>query len=164
VTTLADRWARLDTVTRLLLGTAAVGTLAVLVLSLLDYDPAVVRVLLVVLVAGAVLVLVLETRTEPPEWEAGYRGASLPSGRDSRTAAYLRMVESNRTGRAGDPALRDRLAALTDQALLTRRGLEPDDPEARRYVGPRLRAVLDGPARPLSARELDACLDDLEAL
>lgn len=148
----------------LLVAAVVVGVAATVALDLLDRDPSPPRVVLVAVLVGAVVAAVLQTSGEPAAWENRYQRASIPPGQDARTSLFVRMLDGNRTAATPDPVLRDRLRRLTDQTLQVRHGLTRDDPRGAARVGPRLRSVLDGAPRRLSAGEVDACLSEIEAL
>ena len=151
-------------VVRLLVAAVVVGAGADVVLGALDFAPDHLGVLLVSVAGGAVAAVLLGTQSTSPTWERRYDRPTVPSGQDVRTSTYVRVLESNRSAATAEPALRERLRTLTAQTLAVRHGVRPDDPAARAHVGPRLAAVLDGPARRLSVAELDACLDEIEGL
>ncbi len=77
---------------------------------------------------------------------------------------YVALLESHRSSRLPDHALRDRLVVLTDQVLRQRYGLRRDDPAVAELLGPELTAVLTGPARRLEPAEIDRCLTRIEEL
>jgi hypothetical protein len=126
---------------------------------------------LLVVLAVAVSGLVRDSRdahTGAPDWSTPAPRATVPAGGDARLAAYVRLVEAHLSARAPDPELRDRLAALCDQRLERRHGLDRRDPAARDAVrgllGDRLLSDLTGPPRRLRPVEVDEHLRRIEAL
>lgn len=147
------------------------GASALLVLVLLaaatvlDFEPDPVQVALIAVLAVAVGSLLVDaTPDRPPAWRAAEPEPVRPPGQDARTTSYLRVLEAHRTAREPGPAVRDRLATLAEQALRARHGLGRDDPAARHLLGTDLLAVIDGPVRRLSHREIDRCLRRIEDL
>lgn len=144
------------------------GVLAVVAVvgaSAVELDPEPVRVTLLVLVVVAVAGLLLDAvAREAPVWATAPLHQPLGTGHDRATQAYLRLLESHRTARHPDGAVRDRLRALAGQALLARHGVRLEDPEAATLLDPQLRAVLAGPPSRLSPRRLDHLLRTIEEL
>lgn len=146
---------------------AGVLTFAVLevVLVLADTGPDAVRLALLVATCVGVLGLVLDTLSEGgPSWVVEVERPSVREGGDPRLARYVNLLEGHLSARSDDSALRDRLAALTDQVLRQRYAVHRGDPGADALVGPDLAAVLDGPVRRLSPADIDRCLTRIEEL
>jgi hypothetical protein len=153
------RWWR-----RLAAGVLLFGILEV-VLVLADTGPDAGRLALLVVTCVAVLGLVLDALSESgPSWNVEVVHVAAGRGGDPRLARYVNLIEAHLSARSDDPALRDRLAALTDQVLRQRYGVGRDDPRAEALIGPELDAVLSGPARRLSPAEIDHCLTRIEEL
>jgi hypothetical protein len=135
------------------------------VLLLADAGPDTVRLALLVATCVGVLGLVLDTMSEGgPSWTVEVERPSAREGGDPRLARYVNLVEAHLAARTPDPALRDRLATLTEQVVRQRYAVHRGDPRAEELVGPDLAAVLDGPARRLSPAEIDRCLTRIEEL
>jgi hypothetical protein len=154
-------------------GVTALGVFATLQVLLTEarFAPEPVRLALLVLLAVAVSGLVrdsLDAHTGAPDWSTPVPRATVPAGGDARLAAYVRLVEAHLSARTPDPELRERLAALCDQRLERRHGLDRRDPAARDAVrgllGDRMLADLVGPPRRLRPDEVDEHLRRIEAL
>jgi hypothetical protein len=124
-------------------------------------------VLLGVAVAGLVRDA-LEAGTGAPGWTAQPPRPMVPVGGDLRLAAYVRLVDGHLTAAGPDPALRNRLAALCDERLERRHGLDRADPAAherlRELLGERLLDDLAGAPRRLRRDEIDDHLRRIEEL
>lgn len=148
-----------------LLVAVGVVVIAWVALALLGYDPRV----LPVAVLGTVVVLGLGAAYDSMVWHGprwpppAARPVSSP-GRDRHLASYERIVDSNATSKEVDDRLRNLLRRLVDLRLEQRHGLARDEPEAAEMLGPDLLAVLNGPPRRISSRELDTHLRRIEAL
>lgn len=132
----------------------------------LGFDPEPLRLLLVVALAVLLTGVLLDTLPDRrPLWEVPPPHRPLVHrGVDERTATYLRLLESSRSARHPDPALRDRLAALAELVLQVRYAEAWGSPAARSRLGEDLWRMLTGPERRLSAAELDRCLSRIEEL
>jgi hypothetical protein len=136
-----------------------------LALTVLDYEPRLVRVALLTTVCIAVTWVVADVLGDlGPGWRVRLDTPLTEPGHDHRLSAYLRVVEGHLTSSTPDPGLRDRLARLVDRRLARRYGLRRHDPEAEERIGPELLAVLDGPPRRLSAAEIDRHVRRIEEL
>ena len=81
----------------------------------LDLDPHPGRLLLVVALVAAVAGLLVDSAIDPaPQWHREHADRDDWRGHDSRTAFYVRMLESHLTARDNDPSVRDRLVGLAD--------------------------------------------------
>jgi hypothetical protein len=135
------------------------------VLTLASAGPDAVRLALLVATCVGVLGLLLDTLSDPgPGWELEVERASARESGDPRLARYVNLIEAHLSARADDVALRDRLAALTDQVLRQRYDLRRDDPRAAALIGPELDAVVSGPVRRLTPADIDRCLTRIEEL
>ena len=121
-------------------------------------------VLVVATIVAAAGLVVDAAQVESVRWHVAPQRADQQGSPDPRTAAYLRILESHATAREPSSALRDRLAELTDHALLLRHGLTRGDPGAVALLGPELQGVLTGAPRRLGAEEIDRCLRRIEDL
>lgn len=136
-----------------------------LVLTVLGYEPRLVRVALLTTVCIAVAWVVADVLGDlGPGWRVRIDAPLTEPGSDHRLGAYLRVVEGHLTSSTPDPGLRDRLARLVDRRLARRYGLSRHDPEAVERVGADLLAVLDGPPRRMSAAEIDRHVRRIEEL
>ncbi len=81
----------------------------------LELDPHPGRLLLVVTLVAAVAGMLVDSAIDPaPQWHLEHTDRDDWRGHDSRTAFYVRMLESHLTARDADPALRDRLIRLAE--------------------------------------------------
>ena len=154
--------------TRRWMGRFVLGALAVVAIELgARYEhvrPDHLRLSLVVAVVVAVVGLMLDAALMgSADWEVSSRTTIQPPGQDSGLSLYVRMMESHLSSRVPDPVLQSRLRRLVDDRL-RRRGLRPQDPEARSLVGPDLAAALEGPPRKLSKAELAVFVHRIEEL
>jgi hypothetical protein len=154
-------------------GVTALGVFGVLqvVLTWARFGPQPLRLGLLVLLGVAVSGLVrdgLDARAGAPDWSVPAPPPSVPAGGDTRLAAYVRLVDAHLSARTPDAELRNRLAALCDQRLERRHGLDRTDPAAEGAVlallGERLLADLAGPPRRLRQDEVEDHLRRIEAL
>lgn len=147
----------------------AVGVLAFatveLVVAVIDARADELRLALVVaLGVGGVSLLLDAAGAVPARWSAYVEPEGRLSRLDPRTASYLRVVETHRSAREPDPALRGRLRELSDRTLRARHDLGVADPGAGVLLGPELQAVLTGPVRRLSLDEIERCVERIEQL
>jgi hypothetical protein len=155
----ARRWWR-----RLAGGVAAFVVLEV-ALVLAHTEPDAVRLALLVGTCVGVLGLVLDAMSDSgPSWDVEVERPSIRATGDPRLGRFVNLLEAHQAARTHDPALRDRLGALADRVLTQRHGLTRHDARAAELLGPELTAVLDGPARRLTATEIDRCLTRIEDL
>ena len=149
---------------RLLGGVALTGVLY-LFFYLVEFGPHLGPLLVVVLAGVALAWLMYDAMGATPEgWAVPRRTFAAPPGQDSRTASYLRLVEDNLTARDARPMLRDRLRTLADLRLRQEHDLELSDPRAESLLGHDVHALLTGPPRRISARQIDQTLTRIEEL
>ena len=135
------------------------------VLALIQTDPDPVRLALLVAVSGALAGLGLDAlEAADASWKVEVERPSSRSSGDPRLARNVALIEAHLSARGAEPALRDRLAQLTDRVLRQRHGLGIDDPAAEALLGPELRTVLLGPPRLLGRTEIERCLTTIEEL
>ncbi len=124
-------------------------------------------VLPMVLLVGAVVAiagLVNDSGgADPTDWSVAVYASRTSTGQDAGLAGYARLLENHLSARQADPALRERLARLTDDRL-ARAGLRRGDPEVTRRLGSTLTGVLDGPPRTLRPAEIEECIRRIEEL
>lgn len=122
----------------------------------------------VVLVSAAVVVLVgllLDAVAPPtPTWVVEEAHLAEIHRRDPRTAANLRILEHHLATDRADAALRDRLAALTEQVLQVRHGERPETAHAYRLMGPELTRLVNDPPHRLDRAEIERCVRRIEEL
>ncbi len=148
-----------------LAGTVLGAAVLLVVLSVAGADPAPVPLVLLVATCAALASLLVDALVgEEPAWQVELDRPAREDAGDPRLVGHVRLLESHATARTADPAVRERLGALADQALRQRHGLRRDDPAAAPLLGPELAAVLSGPARRLSLTEIDRCLTRIEEL
>lgn len=149
---------------RLLAALALTGVLFSFFL-LVDFGPRLLPLLLLVLAGVALASLVYDAMGDTPAgWQVRRRTFAGTPGQDSRTAAYLRLLEGNLAAAEPGPALRDRLARLADQRLRQRHGFGLGDPRSEELLGPDVLALLTGPPRRCSTRAVDQTLTRIEEL
>lgn len=154
-----SRWVR-----RAAGGAAAFVALEV-VLRIAETGPDTLRLALLVATGVGVLGLALDALSDAaPAWDMEPERVSARDGGDPRLSLYAGLIEAHLAARAPDPALRERLASLADQALRQRHGVRRDDPRAAELLGPELTAVLSGPVRRLSPSDVDRSLSRIEEL
>lgn len=148
------------------LGVAAVITaLAWIVTTLMDFEPDLPRMALVVVTGTALFAVAYDAlRDTPTSWRARPRFITRPIGQDAVTSTTTRVLEGHLTAAEPSAALRDRLAALAQTRLQLRHALTLDDPRAAQLVGDRTMAVLRGPVRRLSRAEITATVERIEEL
>jgi len=134
-------------------------------LALLGSDPDPIRLALLIGTCVALLGLMFDALGGgEPSWTVEVDRPSARETGDPRLVRNVALLESHRSARLPDHALRDRLLVLTDEVLRQRYGLRRDDPAAAAMLGPELAAVLTGPARRLEPAEIDRCLTRIEEL
>jgi hypothetical protein len=134
-------------------------------LTLLDYRPDHLKLLLVVVVVlGSVLVLLDTMVDSEPGWDVEPVRPMIVTGGDQGLSSYVRMIEGNLAAATPDASLRDRLRRLCDERLQRRHGLTRDDPRARELLGPDLIDDLAGPPRRFSRARIDDHLRRIEEL
>lgn len=154
-----NRWVR-----RAAGGAAAFVALEV-VLRIAETGPDTLRLALLVATGVGVLGLALDALSDPaPAWDMEPERVSARDGGDQRLSLYAGLIEAHLAVRTPDPALRERLGSLADQALRQRHGVRRDDPRAADLLGPELVAVLTGPVRRLSPADIDRSLTRIEEL
>ena len=135
------------------------------ILVFFDADPEPIRLALLVGTCVALFGLTFDALgAEEPSWDVEVDRPSVRETGDPRLVRNVALLESHRSARLPDHALRDRLAVLTDEVLRQRYGLRRDDPAAEQLLGPELTDVLTGPARRLEPAEIDRCLTRIEEL
>lgn len=144
---------------------AAVFVGVYVVLRLQSNEPELGGLLLLGAVCAAMVWLVLDVLVDSrPVWMIDADPPTTPPQLDPRLATHVRILEHHLTSAAPDAALRDSLARLARDRLSQRRGLHPDDAEARELLGPELLSVIDGSTRRISLTELDRHVRRLEEL
>ena len=150
---------------RRLVGALVITALLDVVFRLVGFGPHLVPLLLVVLAGSALAWLAYDAiEPAPPGWRTPQRDFTRPPGQDSRTAAYLHLVEDNLTARDPRPQLRDRLRFLAELRLRQRHGLALDDPRARSLLGADVLDLLSGSPRRIGIPEIDRTLTRIEEL
>ena len=144
---------------------AGVVLILFVVLSVLDYEPRLGPLALLVAVCVAVGWLATDVLGDlGPDWVVPSSASTYLPGQDPRLTSYLRIIEGQATADLASSALRDRLAELVDARLARRHGLDRIDPEGRERIGAELLAVLEGPPRRLDYPELDRHVRRIEEL
>lgn len=148
------------------LGGAALLTAVLYVaFTLLEFEPHLVPLALLVVVAVAAVGLFVDgLGVDDQSWTVQVERWAKEPGLDPRFSLYLRTIESHLTAQTPDATLRDRFADLAGRRLEQRHGVRLGDPRAGELLGPDLTAVLDGPPRRLSRAEIDRCVQRIEEL
>lgn len=148
-----------------LLGAVLLTAVLYAFFDLVKFEPHLWRLFVVVLAGVALAWLMYDAMgATPAGWAVPQPSYANPPGHDSRTAGYLRLIEDQLTAREASPRLRDRLRTLADLRLRQQLDLELDDPRAEAALGPDAYALLTGPPRRISPREIDQTLTRIEEL
>jgi hypothetical protein len=100
---------------------------------------------------------------DAPDWEVIADVDTSAGGQDTGLAGNARLIENHLSARTEDPLLPARLVRTT-HARLHRLGLDAQDHDVRRRLGPTLCAVLDGSSRSLRLTEIEECIRRIEEL
>lgn len=142
-----------------------ITALSYVVALLMDFDPDPARLALVVATATALFSVAHQSMTEvPSSWLAQPRLATRPLGQDTGTNSAMRILESHLTASDPSPLVRDRLARLADARMRQRHGVGLADPEGVDLLGEQTLAVLRGPVRRLSQKDIDRTVSRIEEL
>jgi hypothetical protein len=148
-----------------LAATGAVYAVMWLLLTILDVQPRLVPLLLLVALVMAVLALVdLSVTTDAPTWEVHSAQPVVEPGQDARLAMYVRVIGGHLDARTPDASLRDRLADLAATRLRQRHGRGLRDPLATDLLGPAVADILTGPPRRLGRGEIEDAVRRIEGL
>jgi hypothetical protein len=135
--------------------------LVVVALLLLGVDPVLDRLVLLALLGTVLAVLVWELVPDRTvSWQVARAEAVRPAGQDRRTASWVRHLEAHQRTATPDGDLRERLAGVVEDVVLTRHGAGPPSPEAEAL----LRDLRDGPPRRLRPAELRTIVERIEQL